>query len=330
VVVKHKEASDGRRREIKASRTLIKRVIHDKVALLTSNAMADSRLDGSKSVIMQQIRSAICVPLWRKERIIGVIQLDSLRLDNQFSEDDLELLKAIGSQVALVIEQAALNQRIREEERMRNRLERFHSPQVIEMILKGGPEAKDDVMEPKELTATILFTDIVGFTRLSETMPPREINVLLNRHFSRLTDIVFEYDGTLDKYVGDGLMAVFGAPMEKEDDAERATYAALEIMRQFSTMMQATSREKRFEMRIGINTGRVVAGNMGSPKRMEYTVIGDPVNIAARLESIAAPNQILIGHETYKRVKGKFEIRTVGARKVRGKTEEVMVYEVIA
>ncbi|MCD6297094.1 MAG: FHA domain-containing protein [Deltaproteobacteria bacterium] len=328
VVVKHKTDSGAPPGEIRASRTLINKVIHDKVALLTSNAMADSRLDMAKSVMIQKIKSAICVPLWRKDKIIGVIQLDSVQFHNQFTQDDLELLKAIGSQVSMVIEQATLNEQIREEERMRNRLERFHSPQVIEMILKGGQEAKDDVMEPKELTATILFTDIVGFTHLSETMPPRETNILLNRYFSKMTDVIFKYDGTLDKYLGDGMMAVFGAPMEKEDDAERAVHAGLEIIRQLADMMKETSKDRKFDIRIGINTGRVVAGNIGSPKRMEYTVIGDPVNVASRLETIARPNQILIGEETFKLIKGKFEIQKVGAKKVKGKSAEIMVYEV--
>ncbi len=329
VVVKHKTEHGKSKREIKASRTLIDKVINGKVALLTSNAMTDSRLDGAKSVMIQQIRSAICVPLWREDKIIGVIQLDSVRIDNQFNQDDLELLKAIGSQAAMVIEQSALNERIREEERMRNRLQRFHSPQVIEMILKGGEETIDDIMESKELIATILFADIVGFTRLSETMPPREINIILNRYFSSMTDIVFSHGGTLDKYIGDGLMAVFGAPMEKEDDAERAVRTALDIRRQLTAMMKTTRADRRFDIRVGLNTGRVVAGNIGSPKRMEYTVIGDPVNVASRLESMAKPNQIIIGEETFNFVKDKFRIREIGTRKVKGKSSGIMVYEVL-
>ena len=330
VVVKYNAERGAVSGEMRASRTLIHKVVQDKVALLTSNAMADARLDGAKSVMIQKIRSAMCVPLWRKGNIIGVIQLDSVRFDKQFTQDDLELLKAISTQMAMVIEQAALNDQIREEERMRSRLERFHSPQVIEMILKGGQETKDYIMEPKELTATILFTDIIGFTRLSEKMPPREVNVILNRYFSRMSDIIFSFDGTLDKYIGDGLMAVFGAPMEKEDDAERAIRAALEMRRQLAVMMKETAEERSFDTRIGINTGRVVAGNIGSPKRIDYTVIGDPVNIASRLESAAGPNQILIGEETYRCVKDKFEIREVGPRKVKGKSSEIVVYEVIA
>jgi len=325
VVVKSKSDHEIQNKKLRASTTIIEKVIRDKVAVLTSNAMADSRFNGAKSLFLQQIRSAMCVPLWRKEKIIGVIQLDSIRFDNQFNHDDLELLKAIGSQMAMVIEQASLNQQIREEEMMRRRLERFHSPQVVEMILKGSQQTKDNVMEANEVTATMLFTDIVGFTRLAEQITPRETNIILNRYFSVMTDVVFSYDGTLDKYIGDGMMAVFGAPLEKDDDAERAILAAKEMRVKLKAMMtEKGSPLRTFDIRIGINTGRVVAGNIGSPRRMDYTVIGDPVNIAARLESIAQPNQILIGEETYRNVKGKFDIKEIGRKKVKGKSVRLL------
>lgn len=330
VVVKVNKNKIMDKSKLKASRTIVNKVIKDKVSLLTSNAMMDSRLDHGKSLFLHQIRSAMCVPLWKKDTIIGVIQLGSMRVNNPFGQDDLQLLQTISSQMALIIEQASLNEHIREEEMMRNRLERFHSPQVIEMILKGWQETKDNIMEPKDLTATILFADIIGFSRLSEKMPPREINTILNRFFSRMTDIIFEFDGTLDKYIGDALMAVFGAPMEKEGDAERAILAAIKMKRELAVMMDISPSENRFDVRIGINTGRVVAGNIGSPRRMDYTVIGDPVNIAQRLESIASPNQILIGQDTYNLVKGKFKIEKIGEKRFKGKTKEIMAYEVIS
>ncbi len=329
VVVKYKDDKISDKGELRASRTIVNKVIHDKVSLLTSNAMTDSRLDAGQSLFMQQIRSAMCVPLWKKDTIIGVIQLGTMRMDNHFDQDDLELLQTISSQMAMIIEQASLNEQIRDEERIRSRLERFHSPQVIEMILKGSQETKDNIMEPKDLIATILFADIIGFTQLSERMPPRDINMLLNQFFSRMTDIIFEYEGTLDKYIGDSLMAVFGAPMEKKDDVKRAIMAALKMRQELPVIMDKMEAKKRFNIRIGINTGRVVAGNIGSPRRMDYTVIGDPVNIASRLESIAEPNQILIGEETYKHVKREFKINKIGPKLVKGKTEEIMVYEVL-
>jgi adenylate cyclase len=327
VVVKLKD--ERMRGKIRASRTLCKKVIDDRVALLTSNAMADARFSPTESLVKQKIRSAMCVPLWQKEKIIGTIQLDSSRLGNQFTQDDLELLKAIGCQMSMILEQANLNKKIREEEELRSRLERYHSPQVVDMIINTAQGSKDDLLEAKDVSVTILFTDIVGFTRLSERLNPLDVNMLLNQYFSRMTDVIFEYDGTLDKYVGDRLMAVFGAPLAKVDDAERAIHAALKMRRELVDMMESASPEKRFDVRLGINTGSVVAGNIGSPKRMDYTVIGDSVNVASRLESSAEPNQILIGEETYRQVKGKFKIRKVGFKKLRGKSKPITVYEVL-
>ena len=314
---------------IKPSRTLCKKVVDDRVALLTSNAMDDARFSPTESLVGQNIRSAICVPLWQKEKIIGAIQLDSTRLGNRFKQDDLELLKAIGCQMSMVLEQANLNRKIREEEELRSRLARYHSPQVVEMILKNAEKSQDDLLEAKDVSVTILFSDIVGFTRLSERLKPLEMNMLLNQYFSRMTDIIFEFEGTLDKYVGDSIMAVFGAPLAKDDDAERAIRAALKMRKELAAMMEKASPEKRFDVRLGVNTGHVVAGNVGSPKRMDYTVMGDSVNIASRLESSAEPNQILIGEETYRQVKGKFRTRKVGTKTLRGKTASVVVYEVL-
>lgn len=327
VVVKIKD--DRMKGKIRASRTLCKKVIEDRVALLTSNAMADSRFSATESLVKQKIRSAMCVPLWQKEKIIGAIQLDSSRLSNQFTQEDLELLKAIGCQMSMVLEQANLNKKIREEEKLRGRLERYHSPQVVDMILKSAEGSKDDLLEAKDVSVTILFTDIVGFTRLSERLNPLDVNMLLNQYFSRMTDVIFEYEGTLDKYVGDRIMAVFGAPLEKDDDAERAIRAALKMRKELAVMMENESPDKRFDVRLGMNTGHVVAGNIGSSKRMDYTVIGDSVNIASRLESSAKPNQILIGEETFRHVKGKFKTKKVGSKTLRGKTESIMVYEVL-
>jgi adenylate cyclase len=136
-------------------------------------------------------------------------------------------------------------------------------------------------------------------------------------------------DGTLDKYIGDSLMAVFGAPFGQDNDAERAVTAALKMREALEAENKADSREKKLNIRIGINTGQITAGNIGSPKRMEYTVLGDAVNVASRLESIAEPNQILIGEETYNRIKDKIKTREIGLRKLKGKSRDLKVYEVL-
>jgi len=328
-VVKYRQPHQKRSQELRVSRTILNKVVHEKVSVLTSNAMEDSRFQGAKSILLQNIRSVMCVPLWRKDEVIGIIQLDSFRMTKKFTRADLELLTTISNQMAMVIEQANLNEKIHYEMMARNRLERFHSPEVVELIIDGRDLDEDSLMRPTEKFVTVLFTDIVSFTPLSERLSPGEVSLLLNRYFGKMTDIIFDYRGTLDKYMGDAIMAVFGAPIERTDDAERAVKAALDMRKALALMLEEIEPDRRFGIRLGINTGRVVAGNLGSPKRMDYTVIGDTVNTASRLESIAEPGQILIGENTYASVKGQFTIREIGKRSVKGKSKAITVYEVL-
>ena len=329
-VVKYRTATENNSEELRLSRHIVDRVINEKASVLSSNAMEDDRFGGAKSIFMQNIRSVMSVPLWRKDEVIGIIQVDSFRLSNKFDKADLDLLTTISNQMAMVIEQANLNEKIRSETEARGRLERFHSPEVVDLIISSSGQGDEEaIMAPNEKAVTVLFTDIVSFTPLSESMDPAEVSLLLNQYFQRMTDIIFDYNGTLDKYIGDAIMAVFGAPIERDNDAERAIMAALAMRKSLAEMKEGLEQEKRFDIRLGVNTGKVVAGNLGSPKRMDYTVIGDTVNTASRLESIAKPNQILIGELTYQAVKNKFHIKEIGEKKVKGKKEAIMVYEVL-
>ena len=328
-VIKYRTAPENNAQELRVSRTIIDQVINEKLSVLTSNAMDHTRFGGAKSIFMQNIQSVMSVPLWRKDEVIGLIQVDSFRLSNKFTKADLSLLTTISNQMAMVIEQANLNDRIRHEEIVRNRLERFHSPEVVNLIINGDGENEETLLTPKEKTVSILFTDIINFTRLSEMLSPTEVSQLLNLYFKKMTDIIFDYNGTLDKYMGDAIMAVFGAPIERENDAERAILSALQIRKTLFEMMENIEPHKKFEIKLGINTGRVLAGNLGSPKRMDYTVIGDVVNTASRLQSIAKPNQILMGEATYQCVNNKFDIKKIGKRSVKGKAKAITVYEVL-
>ena len=328
-VVKYNTPHANGMREFKISRTILNKVINEKTAILTSNAMTDERFGDAMSILVQNIRSVLSVPLWRKDEIIGMIQLYSVRLNNIFTEVELDLITTISNQMAMVIEQANLNEKILREEMVRNRLERFHSPDVVDLIVNRYEMDESALMSPDEKNVTILFTDIVNFTPLAEQLQPSEVSQLLNHYFQKMTDVIYEYNGTLDKYIGDGIMAVFGAPIEREDDSERAVLAAIKMRKTLIQMMQEIREDRRFKIRIGINSGKVVAGNMGSPKRMDYTVVGDTVNTAARLESIAQPNQILIGQETNNLVINKFKTKGIGQKSIKGKNYPISVYEVM-
>jgi adenylate cyclase len=271
----------------------------------------------------------MCVPLWRERDIIGIIHLDSFRRTNQFTENDLELLMAIANHAAIGIEQARLNDRILREIRIRSNLERFHSPDVVNTIMEESAKKGTLSMKVEEKEATVLFIDIQNFTSLAERLSASEVASLLNEYFSIMTDIVFEYDGTLDKYIGDAIMATFGAPYSHGNEAVKAVLAALKMRRELERLMTQKEEKNRFDVRIGINSGNVVAGYIGSMKRLQYTVLGEVVNVASYLESIAGPNEILIGEETFRQVNKLFPVEEAGKKRVKTGIREIRYYRVI-
>jgi adenylate cyclase len=236
---------------------------------------------------------------------------------------------AFANHAAIGIEQARLNERIFREVQIRNNLERFHSPDVVNTIMEESAKRGALSLKVEEKVATVLFVDIQNFTLLAERLNAPDVASFLNEYFSIMTDIVFEYDGTLDKYIGDAIMATFGAPYSHGNDAEKAVLAALKMRRELKKLMKRKEEEHRFDVRIGINSGSVVAGYIGSPKRLEYTVLGDVVNVAFYLQSIAEPNEILIGEETFRQVKKLFSLEEAGKKKVKRGIREVRFYRVI-
>lgn len=326
-VVKYRNPQDVGK--ITISKTITNKVFNDKVAVLTSDAQIDPRFDGGASIIFHNIRSAMCAPLWNKDQVIGVVFIDSSTKSGSFTPGDLDLLTALANYAAIGIEQARLNERIQEELKRRSQLERYHSPSVINRILSVA--ATDNTIDAQEMETTIVFSDIVGFTSMAEKMEPPRVALLLNEYFSEMTDIIFKHDGTLDKFIGDAIMAIFGAPLPMEDHAVRAVRTALEMREKLEEMNEEKfGKSHRLEVRLGINSGSVVAGDIGSPKRIEYTVLGNTVNIAQRLEaSVAKPGQIVIGEETYKLVKDHFETQELGEFSLKGLEKSIQVYEVL-
>ncbi|MDP3113008.1 MAG: adenylate/guanylate cyclase domain-containing protein [Thermodesulfovibrionales bacterium] len=307
----------GKEDKLMLSRTVINRVMDEEISLLVADAKRDSRFKESESIFMYGIRSAMCVPLLGAERVTGAIYVDILNSDRQFTHDELHLLTTIGNISAIGIEQTNLRDKMLKEREARQSLMRYHSPQVVEEIIKGK-----GTCEVSERMITVLFTDIKGFTRLSEELGPMETVRLLNEYFDIITDVVFRYKGSIDKFIGDAAMAIFGAPFHDMDYTEMAVKAAIDIQKEIKKL-------NKFEVRIGINTGTAVIGNIGSSKRVEYTAIGDTINIASRLEKMAAEGSIYIGEATYEQIKGIFKTRSIGMQKIKGKTMEVGIYEVI-
>ena len=213
-VVKHRKSEDDSEGKITISRTIAKKVIADRVAILTSDAQVDSRFNAGDSIRIQGIRSAMCAPMWNQDRVIGIIFVDSLMLTNNFGEDDLDLLAALANYAAVAVEHTRLNEKIAAEEKKRDRLGRFLSPQVASRILAASDSQDDSLGVPELREVTVLFSDICGCTSMSEKMSPAAVSLLLSDYLSRMTDAVFKQEGTLDKYIGDAIMAVFGAPLD--------------------------------------------------------------------------------------------------------------------
>jgi len=325
---KKRQTSDG---STPYSRTIVDMVVKQKVAILTSDAQTDQRFESGDSIRLQQIRSAMCAPLWSGSAVIGVIYIDSPLHAGSFSEQDLDLLGALSNFAAVAIERARLHDRVAEEKRIRGRLERYHSPQVIEEIITEAEKTGDQAVKTK--VVTILFADIVGFTSWSEKMGADELSRLLTEFFTLASDAVFACGGTIDKFIGDAVMAFFGAPLEQPDHAERAVAAALKIregMAAWNTE-RASRGDAPLEVRIAVNTGEAIVGDIGSERRVDYTVLGNAVNVAARLEEfVAQPGDIVVGPETWAAVKDRFEVAQLGFFALKGLSAQVPLYKVLS
>jgi adenylate cyclase len=315
--------------DIPISRTILKMVAEQQVSLMTSNALEDARLLGGKSIAIHGIRSAMCVPLWNRQRVIGAVQVDSPIHIGRFTEEDLDLLTALANFAAVAIERAQLAEKIEQERKIRSRMERYHSPAVIDEIVKGAAAAAED--EVKIAEVSILFADISGFTTVSETKAPEEVAAYLSNFFSAAVDAIFAYGGTLDKFIGDAVMAFFGAPIHQDDHADRAIMAGLMLMERVDEWNAQREREglPPVRVRIGINSGPAVVGNVGTEKRVDYTVLGSSVNIASRLESgVAKPGQLVISQNTLSLVIGSFETEPLGEFALKGLQQKMPVYSV--
>ena len=329
MVVKNRNAGAGDQGKITISKTIADRVLKERVSILTSDALVDPRFGAGDSIRFHGIRSAMCAPLWNQDQVIGIIHVDSPMLTNCFDANDLDLLSALANYAAMAIERARLNQKIAAEEKKRERLGRFLSPQVTNRILNAA-ESQLGLSIPEVREVSVLFADIVGFTTMSEKMSPAAVSLLLNDYLSRMTDVIFKYEGTLDKYIGDAIMAVFGAPLDMPDHAARSIMTALEMRERLEEFNEERREGPHLKIRIGINTGKAVAGEIGSINKKEYTVLGDTVNTASRLESsVAKPMTIVIGENTYLSVRDQFDCRSLEKQKLKGKELEVTVYEVV-
>ena len=307
--------------------SIARKAVEERVAILSDNAAADERFKG-KSILIQSVRSAMCTPLMGSDqKVLGILYVDNLTATHSFADEDLEFLIAFGGLTAVAIENSQLSERIRREALVRSNFERYFSPNIASVIAEQQDAGK---LPSQKQPVVIFFSDIRGFTPMSENMSPDDIATLLTEYFTEMVEIVFEHSGTLDKFMGDAIMALWGAPIVHADDADRAMQCALDQLVVLEKMNAKWKEQGRppVAIGIGINYGEVFAGNIGSDRRLEYTVIGDAVNTASRLCSSAGPNEILISEPFYKELKKPPKVEALEPIQVKGRAKKVPVYRV--
>jgi adenylate cyclase len=307
--------------------SIARKVVQDRVAILSDNTAADERFKG-KSIVIQSVRSAMCTPLiGTDQKVLGILYVDNLTATHSFSDDDLKFLVAFGSLAAVAIENSQRSERLRREALVLSNFQRYFSPDIAQAIAQQQDAGR---LPSDKRRVVIFFSDIRGFTPLSEAMRPDEIATLLTEYFTEMVEIVFEHGGTLDKFMGDAMMALWGAPIAHADDADRAMACALDQLAALGKLNGRWRARGRpaLGVGIGINFGEVFAGNIGSDRRLEYTVIGDAVNTASRLCAAAGPGEILVSEDFFRQLKRPPPVEALAPIQVKGKSQRVPVYRV--
>lgn len=313
--------------EIKLSNTILDEVKRNKAAVLSSDAMVDERFKAAKSIIMQGIRSTMAVPLLVGDQLVGAFHVDSMLASGAFTDKDLLLFSGIATQAAIAIQNFRLAKKIEHEAATRAEFQRLLSPNLVDQIVSGALTL-DQAGASREVT--MLFADIRGFTSMSERHTPEEMVETLNNYFEFMVDVLFKHGGTLDKYVGDEIIGLFGAPVELPDAPIRAVRCALDMLKALQEFNRTRASENKEQLRIGIgiNSGRVIAGAIGSRLSLQYTVIGDAVNMASRLCSVAKADEIIISPSTMRDCHMYVIADQREPVQVKGKAEPIQIWNI--
>jgi adenylate cyclase len=321
---------DGSETAIQVSSTILNHVIKERAGVLTHDASMDFAASKGKSMILNRISSAMVVPLLHEseKEVLGVLWLDSESLA-QFQPKDLELITSVAGQAAMFIENTILAKKVEAEIVMRDRFSRLVAPNVADLMMSGKLEVKKGGQLMQELT--IFNSDIRGFTSMSEGTPAEVIVEMLNDYFELMVETLFKYEGTLDKFMGDGIMAFWGAPLGHRDDAIRSVQCAVEQMEVLGRFnrQRITENKPPLAVGIGVHTGPCVVGYVGSSKALSYTVIGDTANTSARLCSTALAGQVVISETTLARLGDRFDYEELDAKSLKGKERPMRRFNVI-
>jgi adenylate cyclase len=314
-------------RTLVMSRTILNKVRQENRPLLIRDAKTEAALRSSVSIVSAGIQAAFCSPLSCQGRFLGVLYADNLARPDAFSEADFRTFTAIAAQTGLALGNAIASKELVAREVERRALKAYLPPQVANLILAsdGSIDLSGTLQE-----VTVLFADIRGFTQIAERMDAREVVQMLNELFTTMTEVIFRCEGTVDKFIGDCIMALFGAPLASERSADQALSAAIAMQKLAMRLNASRSAVGLAEMHIGIglHTGPAVVGNIGSADRVQYTAIGDTVNVASRLVSRAEPDQIVVSEAFRNALSRADHLDLIGETELRGRQRKLNIYSV--
>jgi adenylate cyclase len=306
------------------SKTVIEQVVRTGQAVVSTDASLDARFKGQQSVILQNLRSIIAVPLVTKGRVIGAVYVDNPYRAAIFEEKDKEFLQAISDLAAIAIDNA---RQYEHSEFLRQLFELHVNKQVTDYVLARSD--RNTLFLPGERReVTMLNSDIAGFSTLSQTMEAQELVHFLNDYFSRMIEVVLTHGGNIDKFQGDGMLVVFGAPNPMKDHAAQALKAARGMVKAIDRLNRelVEAGKPAISVGIGLDTGQVVAGHVGSERRLEFTLIGVPVNNSAYLSKVR-PAKVLMSETTRDLMPEGFEVADYLPMLLKGAAIPQPIYE---
>ena len=313
---------------LRVSKTVFDNVAQQRVSVLLENTRG-TQLTAPESLMLQLTHSVMAAPIVGRKGLLGLIYVDQQDVRQTFSADDLDLLNAVAVQTGIALDTVRTHEALQREAKAREKYERFLPQQLVDDVMLDPH--REITPGGTRRTITVLFADLRGFTTLSEANPPEIVVGLLNRFFTLMSEVIFKHGGTLDKYIGDGVLALFGAPYATERNAVKAVRAAIDMQRavqQFNRELAAAGQPD-IGVGIGINTGSAIVGFIGSDTRLDYTAIGDTVNTAARLEQRARAGQIIISEHTMQAVDASVNYIVLEAVQVKGRTAKLQIGEVV-
>ena len=316
---------DGAEDQASVSASVLKEVQEKKTALLLTDTSSDERFSEAASLVMQGIQSVMCAPIMHDGEFFGVVHMDGQKGVSTFTRKDLQLFVGIVRSVAMAVANAHLIRKIEHDARNRAQFERLLSPSVVEQIMNGKVSLEKG---GKLRDVTILFADIRGFTSMTRRFEATQVVAMLNRYFEMIVNIVFSHGGTVDKYIGDEIMVLFGAPVKMDHPADRAVACALEMQSALESfnLDREQHGDDEIEIGIGINSGEVVVGAIGSSQTMQYTCIGDAVNVASRLTDMAKPGEVVISEHTLADLTSKTEYEALPPVPLKGIDGDIKSY----